>query len=111
VLKKSLNIMKTLEIVYWLRFGFGILAALVGLGVGLATGAISKTQLNNSTTFFNSASLAIIVYVISYYVIKSKFVLRVQKPQKLLTTGIGIYFLAWLVFWALFYTLFIGQLS
>jgi hypothetical protein len=99
--------MKTLEIVYWLRFGFGILAALVGLGVGLATDAISKTKFD-STTFFNSASLAIIVYVISYYVIKSKFVLRVQKPQKLLTTGIGIYFLAWLVFWALFYTLFAG---
>ena len=99
--------MKPLETVYWLRFGFGILAALVSLGLALATNSISNTQFL-STTFFNSASLAIIVYVISYYFIKSRFVLKVQKPQKLVTAGIGIYFLAWIVFWALFYTLFAG---
>jgi hypothetical protein len=102
--------MKTLETIYWLRLGFGMLAALVSLGVGLATDTISNTQFV-STAFFNSASLAIIVYVLSYYIIKSKFALRVQKPQKLLTTGIGIYFLTWIAFWALFYTLFAGQLA
>ncbi len=74
--------------------------------------ALQQTRFPNrqfsSTAFFNSASLAIIVYVLSYYFIKSRFALKVQKPQKLLTTGIGIYFLAWIVFWALFYTLFAG---
>lgn len=100
--------MKTLEIVYWLRLGFGILAALVSLGVGLATNTIVNTPPFSSTAFFNSASLAIIVYVLSYYFVKSRFALKVQKPQKLLTTGIGIYFLAWIAFWALFYTLFAG---
>jgi hypothetical protein len=99
--------MKPLETVYYLRFGFGVIAALVSLGVGLATGTISKTQFSN-TAFFNSASLAIIVYVASYYYVKSRFALRVQKPQKLVTTGIGIYFLSWIVFWALFYTIFAG---
>jgi hypothetical protein len=102
--------MKPLETVYWLRFGFGILAALVSLGLALATNTISNTQpFGGSTTFFNSASLAIIVYVISYYFIKSRFVVKVQKPQKLVTAGIGIYFLSWIVFWALLYTLFAGQ--
>lgn len=100
--------MKPLETVYWLRFGFGILAALVSLGLALAIpNSISRKDFNNAT-FFNSASLAIIVYVISYYLIKSRFALKVQKPQKLVTAGIGIYFLAWIVFWALFYTLFAG---
>jgi hypothetical protein len=99
--------MKPLEMVYWLRLGFGILAALVSLGVGLATNSISKTQI--PSTFFNSASLAIIVYVLSYYYVKSRFALKVQKPQKLVTTGIGIYFLSWIVFWALFLTIFAGS--
>jgi hypothetical protein len=56
-------------------------------------------------SFFNSASIAIIVYIASYYVLKSKFGTKVSKPQKILTAGIGIYILAWLVIWALLYTL------
>jgi hypothetical protein len=56
-------------------------------------------------SFFNSASIAIIVYIASYYVLKSRFGPKVSKPQKILTAGIGIYILAWLVIWALLYTL------
>ena len=56
-------------------------------------------------SFFNSASIAILVYIISYYVLKSRFGTKVSKPQKILTAGIGIYILAWLVVWALLYTL------
>jgi hypothetical protein len=33
----------------------------------------------------------------------------VQKPQKLLTAGIGIYFLSWIVFWTLLYTILAGK--
>jgi hypothetical protein len=97
--------MKPLETVYWLRFCFGILAALVDLGFGVATKTISSTVFS-STVFFNGASLAIIVYALTYYLIKFRFALKVQKPQKLVTAGIGIYFLSWIVFWSLFYTLF-----
>jgi|SRR5271157_2965225 len=96
--------MKPLEIVYWLRFGFGILAALVDLAFGLATHTITSSP--SSSTFFNSASFAIIVYAFSYYVVKAAFTSKVQKPGKLVTVGIGIYFLSWVVFWTLFYTLF-----
>jgi len=56
-------------------------------------------------SFLNSASIAILVYIISYYVLKSRFGTKVSKPQKILTAGIGIYILAWLVVWALLYTL------
>jgi len=59
-------------------------------------------------SFFNSASIAILVYIVSYYVLKSRFGPKVSKPQKILTTGIGIYILAWLVIWALLYTLVAG---
>jgi hypothetical protein len=101
--------MKPLETVYWLRFGFGFFAALISLGTGVATNTISNTQFLSST-FFNSASLAILVYIVSYYYVKFKFAVKVQKPQKLLTTGIGIYFLSWIVFWVLFYTIVAGPL-
>jgi len=56
-------------------------------------------------SFFNSASIAILVYIVSYYVLKAMFGTKVSKPQKILTAGIGIYVLAWLVVWALLYTL------
>lgn len=100
--------MKPLEIVYWLRFAFGILAALLCVGYGVGANTISNKNFAFGT-FLNSMSLAIIVYLVSYYYIKSKFKLRVQKPQKLFTAGIGIYFLAWIVFWALLYTIIAGS--
>jgi len=62
-------------------------------------------QTESLTKFFNSMSIALVVYIISYYIIKRKFILTVEKPQKLATTGIGIYFISWLVFWILLYTI------
>jgi hypothetical protein len=34
---------------------------------------------------------------------------EVQKPHKLFTTGIGIYFLAWIAIWALLFTLLVER--
>jgi hypothetical protein len=65
-------------------------------------------QTEPNTSFFNSASIAVLVYVGSYYVIKLKFSTKVAKPQKILTAGIGIYLLTWIVFWALLYTIAAG---
>jgi hypothetical protein len=99
--------MKPLEKVYWIRFALGIIAALASFGYGLGTNTISSTEFSFNT-FLNSMSLAIIVYLLSYYVIKFKFRSEVQKTQKLFTAGIGIYFLSWIVFWSLFYTIIAG---
>jgi len=96
--------MKTLETIYWLRLALGITAALICTGYGLATDTIVKENFT-LTTFINGLSLALITYIISYYVIKLKFSLKVEKTQKLITTGIGVYFLSWIVFWVLLYTL------
>lgn len=65
-------------------------------------------QTEPMTTFFNGGSIAVIIYIISYYLLKSKFGTKVAKPQKILTAGIGIYFLAWIVLWALLYTIAAG---
>jgi uncharacterized SAM-binding protein YcdF (DUF218 family) len=96
--------MKTLETIYWLRFALGITSALLCIGYGLATNTIVKTDFT-SNTIMTGVSIALITYLISYYIIKSKFLLKVEKPQKLITTGIGIYFISWIVFWVLLYTM------
>jgi hypothetical protein len=94
--------MKPLEKLYWLRFFLGIVAALVCVGYEQAVGIIQKEY--NLTVLLNGIAFALIVYILSYYVIKPKFILKVEKPQKIFTTGMGIYFLSWLVFWVLIYT-------
>jgi hypothetical protein len=102
--------MRPMETVYWLRFVFGFLAALVCVGYAVATGVISSSDpFGGTTVFLNSASLAIVFYLLTYYVVKYRFRPFVQKPQKLLTTGIGVYFLSWIVFWTLLYTILAGM--
>jgi hypothetical protein len=97
--------MKTLEIIYWLRLALGITAALICTGYGLATNTIVKEGFPMWNTLMNGVSIALVIYLISYYMIKSKFSLEVEKPQKLVTMGIGIYFVSWIVFWTLLYTI------
>ena len=102
--------MKPLETVYWFRFLFGFLAALVCVGYAVGTNVISSVApFGGTTVFLNSVSLAIIMYLLTYYLVKHRYKLMVQKPQKLLTTGIGIYFLSWIAFWTLLYTILAGK--
>jgi len=97
--------MTPLQKIYWLRVALGIVAAIICIGYGLATGTISTSEFT-TTTLLNGMSLALVTYIISYYIIiKPKFMLTVDKPQKLFTMGIGIYFISWLVFWVLLYTI------
>jgi ABC-type uncharacterized transport system permease subunit len=99
---------RPIEQVYWLRFALGIAAALVCAGFESATGTItnSKFQLD---TLMNGTALTLLTYLISYYAIKYSFITKVQKPQKLFTTGIGVYLLSWIVFWTLLYTILAGR--
>jgi hypothetical protein len=100
--------LKPLEKVYWLRLALGAIAGLLCICYGVATSSISNTAFS-SNVVFNGASIAILTYLVSYYAIKAKFKTGVAKPQKLVTTGIGVYLLSWLVFWILLYTIIAGQ--
>ncbi len=101
--------MKPLETLYWLRFALGIVAALICVGYEWAVNLLKKEY--NPVILLNGIALALIVYILSYYVIKPKFILKVEKPQKVFTTGMGIYFLSWLVFWVFFYTIALWSLG
>lgn len=85
--------MKPLSIVYWSRLGFALVAA--SLCVAL-----------NVDNIFNGMSVGILFYLISSYIYKFLFVTKVDKSSKLFTQGIFAYFLAWVVFWTLLFTLF-----
>jgi hypothetical protein len=86
---------------------------MIRIGLGITSGVIGgyvATLLNPSDlmTFINSLTIALAVYLISFYVIKAKFYNRVEKQSKIMTMGIGIFFISWIVFLILSYTILIG---
>ncbi len=99
--------MKTLEQIYWLRVVLGIVAAIASIGFNILAGTI-ETEVFTLNQLMNGMAMALLVYLLSYYVIKAKFRNKVEKPQKLLTMGIFIYFFAWLVIWILLYSILRG---
>jgi len=101
--------MKPLTTIYWLRLAIGVISAFICTGYIIIVGNVKI--IFDFRTFMNGLSIAIIIYLVSYYLIKGKFVLKVEKPQKIFTTGIGIYFLSWIVFWILIYTIIAQQLN
>jgi len=88
--------MNPLTIIYWTR-----------LLLGIAAGALSAllTDFVAEFNLLNGISIALLVYIVSYYAYKAAFVAKVEKQSKIFSTGIGAYFLSWLVMWVLFYTL------
>ena len=89
--------MKPLNIIYWSRVGFGVLAALV------CALLIDVEKVANP--LISGMSVGILIYLITYYILKWQFMAKVEKPSKMFTMGIGAYFLTWIVVWVLFYTL------
>ena len=88
--------MNPLSIIYWTRALLGIVAALIcTLFIGIL-GDIS---------IFNGISIALLVYIISYYIYKPLFLSKVEKSSKLFSQGVGVYFLTWIVMFTLFFTL------
>jgi len=88
--------MKPLNIIYWSRVCSGILTGVI-CTVGQAFGFFGN--------LIEGISMAIIIYILTYYVYKLLFITKVEKPSKIFTTGIGAYFLTWIVTWVLFSTL------
>ena len=94
--------MKPLITIYWARLSLGIVAAILSTLL-----AIIRDELS-FTTFMNSLTIALLVYLVSYYVFKAKFKAKVEKQSKIMTMGIGIYFFTWIVFMILFYSILKG---
>jgi PKD repeat protein len=92
--------LKTLNVIYILRIGLGILAALVAtLVVNLKTG----------NPLINGITVGLAVYLVTYYLLKFQFANKVEKPTKILTMGYGIYALTFIFCWVLFTTILLAS--
>ena len=94
--------MRPLVLIYWTRLALSIIAG--------AISALVSTMLNENSisTFINGLTIALLLYLLSYYALKAKFRDKVEKPTKIMTMGIFIYFIAWAVFFILFSTILKG---
>jgi len=91
--------LKTLNVIYCSRIGFGILAALV---------AALVVNLKVGNPLINGITVALAVYLLTYYLLKFQFANKVEKPTKILTMGYGIYALTFIFCWVLFITPFLA---
>lgn len=87
--------MKTLNVIYISRIGFGFLAAVI---------AALVVPIDIGDPLLNGITIGLAVYLISYYLLKWRFMNKVDQPSKILTMGIGIYFLTFIMFWVLLIT-------
>lgn len=96
--------MKPVVLIYLSRLGLGIVSAFISTFIALLQNETSIT------TFMNGLTVALFIYLVSYYVLKVVFKSKVEKQSKIMTMGIGIYFFTWLVFWILVYSILKGPL-
>ena len=94
--------MKPIEIIYWIRVTLSIIAGLISAVVAKF---LNAAEFN---TFLNGITIALVIYLISYYGLKAKFANQVEKQSKIMSMGIFIYFIAWAVFFILLYSILKG---
>jgi len=85
---------------YWIRVLLGIVAGAVSAVFA------SFMPLYDYSTLINSITVALLVYFITYYILRAVFKSKIEQQSKILSTGIGIYFFSWILFFVLFYTVF-----
>jgi len=91
--------LKTLNVIYVMRLVLGVIAALITTLV---------IDLRVGDPLISGISIGIIFYIITYYILKWRFLNKVDKPSKIFTMGIGVYFLTFVLCWVLFITPFLA---
>lgn len=86
---------------YWIRVVLGVLAG----AVSAAFAWYANLPLNDLSSLIDSFTIALLVYLVSYYPLKAIFAKKIEKQSKILSTGIIMYFFAWIPFFVLFFTL------
>jgi len=93
---------KPLVLIYWTRVALSIVAAAISAIVAMNQNA------SDIYTFTTGLTIALLIYLLSYYALKAKFLNKVEKQSKIMTMGIFMYFIAWAVFFILFYSILVG---
>jgi ABC-type uncharacterized transport system permease subunit len=84
---------------YWLRVALGISAGAIS-----AVLAALFFSLDSIDTLINSITIALLIYFITYYILRGFYKNKIEKQSKILSTAIGMYFFSWITFFVLFYT-------
>jgi hypothetical protein len=84
---------------YWIRVILGIVAAAI-----TAVAAAYLFPMYEWSSLLNSITIALLIYFITYYIFRAFYKTKIEKQSKILSTGIGMYFFAWIGFFVLFYT-------
>ena len=85
---------------YWIRTVLGIIAGALSAIVAFLMGNMTGID-----TLVDSFTIALIIYLLSYYVLKAVYKNKIEKQSKILSTAVAMYFFAWLPFFILFYTM------
>lgn len=91
--------MKPLNVIYIIRIGLGVLAAVV---------AAMLVNLKVGNPLINGITIGLAVYLLTYYLLKMQFLNKVDKPSKILSMGIGVYFITFIMCWVLLITPFLA---
>jgi hypothetical protein len=93
---------RPLVTIYWARLALSIVAAAIGAIVDL------YQDVSDFGSFTTGVAIALLIYLLSYYGLKAKFMNKVEKQSKIVSQGIFMYFMAWAVFFILFYSILKG---
>lgn len=85
---------------YWIRVALGVVAAVISAALAL------YLPLNDLSTLIDAFTIALLIYLGSYYPLKAIYSKKIEKQSKILSTAVIMYFFAWLPFFVLFFTLF-----
>jgi hypothetical protein len=100
--------MKPAQLLYWIRAGLGVTAGAISAMSDFARGVLSRAV--SMDDFFFGLSVALLFFIVTYYILKVFFIGKFEKRSKILSTGIGAYFFLWLVMWVLLDSIIKGPL-
>ena len=73
---------------YWLRVVLGIVAG----AITAVLAALFGKRMTDITTLVNSITVALLIYFVTYYIIRGFYKNKIEKQSKILSTAIGMYF-------------------
>jgi hypothetical protein len=99
--------------IYWIRVALGAIAGIISTGAIVLFQTLSPSVtllsiVSSTNTLLNGVTIALLIYLASYYVLKAKYATKVEKQSKIMSMGIFIYFFTWLIVWVFSLSVLIG---
>ena len=93
--------MKPSTSLYWIRAVLGVTVGALDALYDYAEKVLSADHKANINDLFTGLTLALLFFIITYYVLRIFYADKFQKKSKILSTGVGTYFILWVVSWVL----------